>query len=105
MGITCSGSLTFADSLPRTARCRPLSFFTVILAHPDTGSFNHAVAETAVGELRRAGHAVKFHDLYEEGFDPVLLAGEIPAGASLPLPIAAHCREITAARNEEVDTE
>jgi len=70
---------------------------SVILAHPDTGSFNHAVAETAVRELRRAGHAVSFHDLYEEGFDPVLPAIEIPTGADLSLPIAAHCQEIAAA--------
>jgi NAD(P)H dehydrogenase (quinone) len=70
---------------------------SVILAHPDTSSFNHAVAKTVVGELRRAGHAVSFHDLYEEGFDPVLPAGEIPDGAALPLSIAEHCREIAAA--------
>jgi NAD(P)H dehydrogenase (quinone) len=70
---------------------------SVILAHPDTGSFNHAVAKTAVRELSRAGHAVNFHDLYEEGFDPVLPAIEIPAGAALSLPIAAHCQEIAAA--------
>ena len=70
---------------------------SVILAHPDTGSFNHAVAKTAVRELLRAGHAVSFHDLYEEGFNPVLPAIEIPAGAALALPIAAHCQEIAAA--------
>jgi NAD(P)H dehydrogenase (quinone) len=51
----------------------------------------------SVEELRRAGHTVNFHDLYQEGFDPVLPAVEIPAGAALPLPIAAHCREIAAA--------
>jgi NAD(P)H dehydrogenase (quinone) len=70
---------------------------SVILAHPDTGSFNHAVAKTAVGELLRAGHVVSFHDLYEEGFDPVLPAIEIPAGGVLSLPIAAYCQEIAAA--------
>jgi NAD(P)H dehydrogenase (quinone) len=70
---------------------------SVILAHPDRGSFNHAIAGTAVGELRRAGHSVSFHDLYAERFDPILPAGEIPAGAVLPLPIAAHCQEIAAA--------
>jgi NAD(P)H dehydrogenase (quinone) len=70
---------------------------SVILAHPDKGSFNHAIAKTAAGELRRNGHDVSFHDLYEEGFDPVLPAGEIPAEAVLPHPIAAHCREIAAA--------
>jgi NAD(P)H dehydrogenase (quinone) len=70
---------------------------SVILAHPDTDSFNHAIAKTAIGELRRAGHVVRFHDLYKEEFDPALPAIEVPAGATLPLPIAAHCREIAAA--------
>lgn len=70
---------------------------SIILAHPDKGSFNHAIAKTAAGELRRAGHDVSFHDLYEEGFDPVLPAGEIPAETALSHPIAAHCREIAAA--------
>lgn len=70
---------------------------SVILAHPDPGSFNHAIAGTAVEELRRAGHAVHFHDLYAEGFDPVLPSGEIPDEAALVNPIAEHCREIAAA--------
>jgi NAD(P)H dehydrogenase (quinone) len=70
---------------------------SVILAHPDRGSFNHAIAKTAVEALHRAGHTVSFHDLYEERFDPVLPAVEIPAGATLPLPIAAHCLEIAEA--------
>lgn len=70
---------------------------SIILAHPDVGSFNHAIAKTAVEALLRAGHAVNFHDLYAEEFDPVLPAGEIPAGAALPSPIAEHCREIAEA--------
>lgn len=70
---------------------------SVILAHPDAGSFNHAIAKTAVEELRRAGHSVHFHDLYAEGFDPILPAAEIPAGASLPPSITAHCREVAEA--------
>jgi NAD(P)H dehydrogenase (quinone) len=55
-------------------------------AHPDAGSFNHAIAKTAVETLRRAGHAVHFHDLYAEGFDPVLPAVEIPAGVVIVHP-------------------
>ena len=38
-----------------------------------------------------------FHDLYAEKFDPLLLGVEIPKEASLPVEIAAHCREVTAA--------
>lgn len=70
---------------------------SVVLAHPVPGSFNHAIAEAVVGELRQAGHAVRFHDLYREGFDPLLRGDEIPAGAEVPDAVAQHCEEIAAA--------
>ncbi len=70
---------------------------SVILAHPDRGSFNHAIARVAVRALEEGGHRVRFHDLYEEGFDPVLPAGEIPRDAPLPPEVRAHCREIAEA--------
>ncbi len=70
---------------------------SVILAHPDPRSFNHAIAQAVVSELEAGGHPVSFHDLYAEAFDPVLPAGEIPADASLPAVVAAHCREIASA--------
>ena len=70
---------------------------SVILAHPDCHSFNHAIAHTALAALRRNGHAVCFHDLYAEAFDPILSATEIPRGAALPTDIAVHCEEIAAA--------
>jgi putative NADPH-quinone reductase len=67
---------------------------SVILAHPDSGSFNHAIARTAVTRLKANGHEVFFHDLYAEGFDPLLPASEIPADAVLPAAVRDHCREI-----------
>jgi putative NADPH-quinone reductase len=70
---------------------------SVILAHPEAGSFNHAIAEAAVSELRFNGHAVTFHDLYAEGFDPVLPGPEAASGAALPPSVAVHCVEIAAA--------
>jgi NAD(P)H dehydrogenase (quinone) len=70
---------------------------TVIVAHPDAASFNHAIAAAVVGQLSAAGHDVSFHDLYSEGFDPILPAVEIPLDAPLPETVAAHCREIAAA--------
>ena len=70
---------------------------SVILAHPKPGSFNHALAETAVTTLRKSGHTVTFHDLYAEKFDPLLLPAEISRDAILPPDIAAHCREIAEA--------
>ena len=68
---------------------------TVILAHPDKGSFNHAIAETAARILDLNGHEVAFHDLYKEKFPPVLPAREIPRLTSLPRIIAGHCEEIS----------
>jgi putative NADPH-quinone reductase len=44
--------------------------------------------------LRANGHAVTFHDLYREHFDPVLPSEEIPKEAILPAEIEAHCQEI-----------
>ncbi len=69
----------------------------VIVAHPDARSFNRAIAETAARSLRRNGHAVIFHDLYEERFDPVLPAEEIPQGASLTQAVETYCTEAVAA--------
>lgn len=48
----------------------------VLLAHPRPGSFNHALASRVVDTLHRLSMHVAFHDLYAEGFDPVLRAGE-----------------------------
>jgi NAD(P)H dehydrogenase (quinone) len=70
---------------------------SVILGHPNPGSFNHAIAETAVQTLRACGHTVWFHDLYAERFDPLLFHGEFPKGAVLPPEIQQHCDEIVAA--------
>jgi len=69
----------------------------LILAHPQEGSFNHALARAAADRLTANGHDVVVHDLYREGFDPVLPGDEIARGAALPLLIARHCAEIAAA--------
>ncbi|PKN38949.1 MAG: NAD(P)H dehydrogenase [Deltaproteobacteria bacterium HGW-Deltaproteobacteria-2] len=70
---------------------------SVILAHPDPKSFNHAIAKTAVEALKSNGHKVIFHDLYQEKFDPLLHAAEIAIDAKLPAKIEKHCAEIAAA--------
>jgi NAD(P)H dehydrogenase (quinone) len=68
---------------------------SVILAHPDKGSFNHAIAATVVETLIQIGHDVCFHDLYEEEFDPMLPTEEIPKNATLPPEIERYCNEIS----------
>ena len=70
---------------------------SIILAHPNPGSFNHAIAQTASDALRRLGHGVILHDLYAERFDPVLPGNEIDDDAVLPPGVEQHCREIAAA--------
>jgi NAD(P)H dehydrogenase (quinone) len=67
---------------------------SVILAHPDHSSFNHAIAQTVVEQLENNGHSVLFHDLYEENFDPLLAGKEIPDDAPLPEVIRGYCEEI-----------
>ncbi len=66
----------------------------IILGHPTKGSFNHAIADTAVSKLRENGHEVIYHDLYAEKFDPLLSGEEIPKEAELDPLIEKHCREI-----------
>lgn len=70
---------------------------SVILGHPSNGSFNHAIAETAVRTLEENGHEVVFHDLYKEAFDPVLPGEQIPKGAPLDPVVRKHCDQITVA--------
>jgi putative NADPH-quinone reductase len=70
---------------------------SVILAHPQKGSFNHAIASTAVKQLKQNCHEVRLHDLDEEEFDPILPAREVAKGATLPQVISDHCHEIAEA--------
>jgi putative NADPH-quinone reductase len=66
----------------------------VILAHPDRKSFNHAIARTAAKQLERNGHALFFHDLYAENFNPLLPYEELRKDAFLPETVGIHCREL-----------
>jgi NAD(P)H dehydrogenase (quinone) len=70
---------------------------SIILAHPDPRSFNHAIAQAAMERLRQRGYEAVLHDLYGEKFDPILPAGEIPENGPVPEEIERHCREISAA--------
>ena len=70
---------------------------SLILAHPDPQSFNHAIAQTARRAIKAKGHDVFFHDLYQERFDPLLHAEEITEDAELPPALRQHCDEISAA--------
>lgn len=66
----------------------------VILAHPDSDSFNHAIADATVQALCDNHHKVVFHDLYAEGFDPILPTDEITKDAALNPIIKKYCDEL-----------
>lgn len=53
----------------------------IIFAHPNPRSFNAALKDAALDELRERGGTVRVHDLYGSGFDPVLTTGELPGGS------------------------
>jgi putative NADPH-quinone reductase len=69
----------------------------VVIGHQARGSFCHAIGAMAVEELKAAGHEVIYHDLYEERFDPILPAGEIPKEAELDPVVQLHCEEVATA--------
>lgn len=69
----------------------------VVLGHPDAGSFNAAIARAVKEELEELGHQVVFHDLYREGFDPLLPAEEIPLEGPVDPVVAKHCAELAQA--------
>ncbi|MFC1840425.1 NAD(P)H-dependent oxidoreductase [Thermodesulfobacteriota bacterium] len=69
----------------------------IILAHPDSNSFNHSIAEAAVNQVKKNGHTVLFNDLYLEKFDPLLPSEEIPSEGILPSQIEEHCKELKVA--------
>ena len=43
------------------------------------------------------GHSILFHDLYAEGFDPILTKEEIPEDGVIPDSISRHCTELQSA--------
>jgi NAD(P)H dehydrogenase (quinone) len=69
----------------------------VVLGHPNTESFNHAIAATAVEALRANEHEVFYHDLYAEGFDPVLTKAEYAETEVSDPIVRAQCDEVAAA--------
>ena len=69
----------------------------IILAHPNPSSLNHAVAKEIRDTLKDAGHAIWYHDLYDESFDPLLPSAEIPRGAHVDQNISLHCQELATA--------
>jgi len=70
---------------------------SILLAHPNPESFNHAIALACREQFRQNGHDIFFHDLYAEGFDPLIPYPEFETSAPLPPDIERHCHEIARA--------
>ena len=62
----------------------------VVIAHPDAHSFTRALAAEFIAGAEAAGHRVDLADLYAEGFDPVLLPGEVANFGNPPPVVAAY---------------
>ncbi len=75
----------------------------VILGHPAEQSFNRSVAETYCETVRACGQQAELRDLYAQGFDPLLKAGERPATPGFT-PAADVAAELAWLRTSDVVT-
>lgn len=61
----------------------------LVICHPHQESFTHAIAHQVQQTLLSSHHLVEVHDLYQEGFDPVLPYSEI-IGESTDVLVTQH---------------
>ncbi len=71
---------------------------SVILAHPYPESFNHAIYQTVLETLKKNGHQIRAHNLYEEGFNPLLEGSELATGETSDPLVLQHRKEIKKAQ-------
>ena len=71
---------------------------SVILAHPYPESFNHAIYQTVLETLKKNGHQIQAHNLYEEGFNPLLEGSELATGETSDPLVLQHRQEIKKAQ-------
>ena len=69
----------------------------LIICHPNPRSFTHAVARSLSAAIAREGHTPIAHDLYAEGFDPVLADSELKRRLSFDGLVARHVRDLESA--------
>lgn len=58
----------------------------IVLSHPNSGSFSHAVAEAFAAGATEAGHDVEVADLSAEGFDPRWSEADVAMDQGGPVP-------------------
>ena len=73
----------------------------VILCHPDSKSFNGAVAHAYCDAVRACFHEARIRDLYSLNFDPILKASEQPSAANF-VPSADVATELDALADASV---
>jgi putative NADPH-quinone reductase len=67
--------------------------FHLIIDHPNTHSFNHAVMKSFAGGLNSHHHVADILDLNEDGFDPIMTLDELrlyPEGGALDLKVREY---------------
>ena len=70
---------------------------SLIVAHPASSSFTHALADAAHAACVALGHVVTVHDLYAEGFLPLAQPPELELRKTNDPLVERHCEEISAA--------
>ena len=85
--------MTFLTKIVKNYKVKVLE----IICNPRPGSYNLALAASAREKLLSLGHEVTLHDLYKEGFDPVLDASELARSFSLEGLVQEHSRELAEA--------
>jgi len=71
---------------------------SVILAHPYPKSFNHAIYRAVLETLKVNGHQINAHNLYGEGFKPLLEGSELAQGETSDSLVLTHRQEIKKAQ-------
>ncbi len=69
----------------------------VVLGHQNPKSYNQAIVQTAIDEMKQLGHEVIFHDLYAEGFDPILTQEELDSEKPTDPVVLQHIDETLSA--------
>ncbi len=66
----------------------------IILGHPDKKSFNHAIAQRCIMQIEANGHAIFFHDLYAEKFNPLLYIDNENPQTEIDNQIKEYCDDL-----------
>lgn len=72
---------------------------SIILAHPDPESLNHAICKKVVETCQELGHQIFLHDLYIENFNPCATHAETIDADCIPNEIRQYCDELSKSDN------